>query len=136
MTVCAGVENDIVLARAIHGDDRMARFTRQPRDVAHIDAVFHQPVHSPATIGPDRANMHHPSRSTGGGNGHIRPLAAQPTRHLGRGECFTGRRQMRHSVHHVDVDRPKVPDRHQPTLQAARTAMFRMSLAVDTVEQI
>src|SRR6056297_443310 len=131
------MDQDRVFALVVDHDDGMARRRGDLDDGAGIDAVFQHPFNGPAPIRPDRADMLHPRCRPGDGDGHICPFAAQAPAVFCRGQCFPRCKKMRHTVEQIGVDRAKVIDRHaQPPLQAARTAMFKISLAVLEVEQI
>ena len=129
-------QNDGIFAGSVHADVGMAGALIGRHDMARVHAIFHQTLCRPAPVGPDRPDVHDPRGGARGGHRHVRALAAQALADLRRRERFARASQMRHTIDVVRVDRAEVVDRHQPTLQAARTAMFRMSFAVDTVEQI
>ena len=142
-SVCTGIKDDLVFPRRVDRNDCVTGGGVDLRNPTRIDTVFSQPVHTPLSLRPDRTDMASMRPGARGGNRHIRTFATQPL-FKGRGcQRFTRLRHMRQGVNHIDIDRTEVPDSHkqppfmvQPMLQAARTAMFSTSLAVDVVEQI
>ncbi|MPL61035.1 hypothetical protein SDC9_06602 [bioreactor metagenome] len=112
LPVRAGMEQDRILARRIHRDDRMARGALDFGDRRAIDPRLGQPRHHPQPVGPDRADVAH--RGPGAGQRHrlVRALAAEPDGIGQRRQRLSRRRQMRQPVEMIGIDRAQGVDGH------------------------
>ena len=79
--------------------------------------------------------MHDTGTGPSGGNRHIRALTAQSLPEFTCRYRFSRPGKVMQIIEVISVNRAEIPD-HSPTLQAAKIAIFKISFAVDVVEQI